>query len=221
MKKVTVSAIYICLLALAACGGGSTITNPPPAAPPATTQSGAQFGPGGFGTTTVAANTVAQIKIRHRGIFERLANAIDPAVDAATTATISGSYSGECPSLQNVTGFVPLYGIGNPSPTCNFYWGSGTAFPSGPGNGLPAIGSGTLSTLVAYGLGTNVLASSGTVTVFVNGSATALTCNIGQGDHCEDTADSVSVSDGDTVAIAVQVGAGEQWTGLQAIVLKQ
>ncbi len=207
--------------ALAACGGSTAaVQNPPPPPPPAkpATTAGAQFGHLGLGVTTVAATTTAQLE--QRGLFSRLMNAIDPKVYAAGTATISGSYSGQCASIPNpftAGNFIPIYQFGNStSQSCQLE----EAGPQAEGPGV--IGAGTLSTLVAFGKGSaTATQTSGKIVIAVNGIATGITCDIGQGTRCEDTIDTAAVNDGDKISAYLVSDGATTWTNVSVIVLKQ
>lgn len=89
------------------------------------------------------------------------------------------------------------------TPTCDDYEGTDATPSSSPGNGfvgIPMPSPGTLSNLQLYTYSGGPISA----TVYVNNTATALTCTTpgtGPPDTCGDATDTVLVNTGDTVAL--------------------
>ena len=64
-----------------------------------------------------------------------------------------------------------------------------------------------------------VSASSGVVTLYKNGSATALTCTLGTGTSCTDYTHTVSVTTGDLLTLEFTTQATETLAGVKAFVM--
>lgn len=220
MKQLKLVFVIALLLALTACGGSSVVQNPPPPPPPTkpATTAGAQFGHNGLGVTVVAANTTAQLE--RRGLFNRLLGALDPKVYADSLATISGSYTGECENIPVFSAgtYTPISGLGNDSGSSQCSSWSTAPQPIGPA----VIGPGTLSTLVAFGVGSSTATpTSGKIVVAVNGVLSGITCFIGQQTRCEDTVNASPVNDEDKLSAYLVADGVTSYHNVRVIFLKQ
>jgi len=132
----------------------------------------------------------------------------------ATHARVQSSYaifSGQC--FQNpapnsspwysasYSGYVVVIG----TPGCWDYEGTIVSPSSSSAVGFPMPSPGTLSNLTVYVGGASSGSGYGATTVYVNGSASALTCSVSTGTGnpvtCSDTTDTVSVATGDLVIV--------------------
>lgn len=130
------------------------------------------------------------------------------AVVQAQTSSTPAILSASCPVLSNVAGTINwLFPLGNINADC---------VATGPNPaGMPMPSAGTLKNLrFVAGLGA-AATDTGIVTVFINGSATALACTAsatlasGATDAtCSDTTHTISIAAGDQVAVQVVMQAG-------------
>jgi hypothetical protein len=86
------------------------------------------------------------------------------------------------------------------------------------GLGIPVSGARTLQNLVVTASAAGINASSGVVTVLVDGAATGITCTIGTATSCSDGVHTVAVTDGQRVSIQFTTQAAETLAGVKALV---
>jgi hypothetical protein len=120
--------------------------------------------------------------------------------------------SGICTGVASSSSTLGLYGTG-PNQTTT------TCTSTVIGTGTPVQSTGTLGFLTATASAGGVNASSGVVTVLVNGSPSTITCTLGTSTNCQDGIHFVSLNAGDRVSLQFTTQAGETLAGVQASVL--
>lgn len=226
---VVVSLLFtLCLLA--GCSGagsksGGTTPTPIPTPTKAALRLGFHTGPGQVtsGSLDLQRN-VTSAKANLSGPARFLATflqlGVDTNADVTTASSISMSFSGFCsafPPALSAGMPVKIFGLGSYHTAC----GGEEIDRQVPTalEGAPAVGDGNLSELHAYVQYHGADASSLEIRVYVNGVATALTCNLGTALKCADSTTLVPVHDGDMVtAIVIPDAAEATWLQTQSLV---
>lgn len=132
----------------------------------------------------------------------------------ATTINFSAdghSLVGACTGVATASQTLGLFGTGaNVTAT--------TCTSTTLGSGVVSPGARTLQNLIVHAATGGVGASSGVVTVLVNGSTTALTCTLGTATSCEDVTHSVTTANGDLVSLQFTTQGSETLAGVKAVV---
>lgn len=122
------------------------------------------------------------------------------------------SVNGFCSGTATASSTLGLYGTG-PNETTT------TCSSTTLGTGISVAGSGlTLGSLAVIATHAGVSASSGVVTVLVNGSTTAITCTIGTATACYDNTHTVALNPGDRVSLQFTTQVSEVLAGVNAVV---
>lgn len=209
MKKqfAVFSALILAIGVAVGCGGnGSSSTGstggggtPPPPPPPAQAKAVLGFSAIPGGALQVHKNTTtSQVRFAGGGPLSMLATFIATPEATTSTSSITMSLSGFCSQVPPLLAGteIRIYGLGDlKSSTC----GSTPGAP-GPMDGAPVVGSGTLSSLYVY---TDMAALNAQFKVYVNGGLTPITCNLNGQTKCSDPTNTVTVNDGDRVAVTV------------------
>ena len=120
---------------------------------------------------------------------------------------------GACTGTATASATLGVQGLGT------FAIGTCTSTTVSAGVAMPRAG--TLRNLsVTAGTG-GVNASSGVVTVLKNGSTTTITCTVGTGTSCSNTANTVAFVQGDIIAVQFTTQAAETLANIKASVLAQ
>lgn len=121
------------------------------------------------------------------------------------------SLKGICTGVGTAASTLGLYNTG-PNVTAT------TCTSTNIGTGVAVSGSRTLQNLIVTATAAGTNASSGVVTVLVDGSASTITCTIGTGTSCSDTTHTVALTDGQRVSIQFTTQAADTLAGVKAIV---
>ena len=122
----------------------------------------------------------------------------------AHTSTGPATLVGLCGDASAGGTPVVLFSLGQTSST------TCSNFPGPPPHGVPMPSAGTLQNLHVTGGYDNAPGSGSVVTVYVNGSATDMTCTVGTSGKCADTTHKVSVHAGDEVAGTIALTSGAE-----------
>ena len=147
------------------------------------------------------------------GVFNDLGGNTLPIPNNILGTLIADGHSvkGICTGVGTAASTLGLYGTG-PNVTLT------TCTSAAIGTGITISGSRTLQNLKATATAAGTNASSGVVTVLVDGAGSAITCTIGTGTSCIDGTHSVAVTDGQRVSIQFTTQAADTLAGVKAIV---
>jgi hypothetical protein len=123
-----------------------------------------------------------------------------------------GTFTFFCIGVAASSSTVLLVPGASTATTCNV--------SSANGEGIPMSSTGTLKNLFIKAHAAGFNASSGVVSVLVNGVASTLTCTIGTGSICNDATHTAAVNAGDLVLIQFTTQATETLAGVKATLEK-